>query len=161
LVVTSPADAGEGEELLAGAGVVTQQPVHRRRHRARPLGAHTSQRQLNQVGPLQVQVCRGCLPDLLGDAPTAPAATGAVGCDIRVDLAVVEGAARDWDLPVTQVVATLLTHEQEHCIRHPDDRETPAIDAERRLARKLGGGGLLEYVTSRYRELDRSGHWKQ
>jgi hypothetical protein len=118
-------------------------------------------RRLNQVGPLQIQVCRGCLPELLGDARTAPAATGAVGCDVRVDLAVVEGAARDWGLPVTQVVATLLTHEQEHCIRHPDDRETPAIDAERRLARKLGGGGLLEYVTSRYRELDRSGHWKQ
>jgi hypothetical protein len=57
-------------------------------------------------------------------------------------------------------VATLLTHEQEHCIRDPDDRETPAIDAEGRLARKLGGGRLLDHVTSQYRQLDRSGHWK-
>jgi Ca-activated chloride channel family protein len=46
-----------------------------------------------------------------------------------------------------------------HCIRDPDDRETPAIDAERRLARKLGGSRLLEFVASRYRELDSSGHW--
>jgi von Willebrand factor type A domain len=118
-------------------------------------------RRLNQVGPLLIQVCRGCLPDLLGDASTAPAATGAVGCDIRVDLAVVKSVARDWGLPVIHVVATLLAHEQEHCIRHPDDRETPAINAERRLARKLGGGGLLDYIASLYRELDRSGHWKQ
>jgi hypothetical protein len=107
-------------------------------------------------------VCRGCLADreLLGDAATGQVADGAVFCDIRVDLAVVEGEARGWGLPVTLVVATLLAHEQEHCIRDPDDRETPAIDAERRLARKIGGARLLEYVVSSYRRLDRTGHWK-
>lgn len=117
-------------------------------------------RRLNQVGPLQIQVCRGCLSDWLGDATTYQFPTGAVSCDIRLDLAVVESTARGWGLPVTQVVATLLLHEQEHCIRDPDDRETPAIDAEQRLARKLGGSRLLEFVVSRYRELDSSGHWR-
>jgi hypothetical protein len=120
-------------------------------------------RRLNQVGPLQIQVCRGCLndPKLLGDAATGQAAGAPVLCDIRVDLAVVEGEARGWGLPVTLVVASLLAHEQEHCIRDPDDRETPAIDAERRLARKIGGARLLEYVVSSYRRLDRTGHWKR
>ena len=118
-------------------------------------------RRLNQVQPLQVRVCRDCLPDRLGDARAGPEAGGAVGCDIRLDLTVIEDSARGWGLPVTQVVATLLVHEQEHCIRDPDDRETPAIDAERRLARKLGDARLLEYVTSRYRDLDRTGHWRR
>jgi hypothetical protein len=119
-------------------------------------------RRLNQIGPLQIQVCRGCLtdPNLLGDATTTQAAGDPVYCEIRIDLTVVEPEARGWGLPVTLVVATLLAHEQEHCIRDPDDRETPAIDAERRLARKLGGARLLEYVVSSYRQLDRSGHWK-
>jgi hypothetical protein len=119
-------------------------------------------RRLNQVGPLQIQVCRGCLadPNLLGDATTTQAAGDPVFCDIRIDLAVVEREARVWGLPVTLVVATLLTHEQEHCIRDPDDRETPAIDAERRLARKISGARLLVYVVSSYRWLDRSGHWR-
>lgn len=119
-------------------------------------------RRLNQVGPLQIQVCRGCLgdPNLLGDATTTQAAGDPVFCDIRIDLAVVEREARGWGLPVTLVVATLLAHEQEHCIRDPDDREIPAIDAERRLARKVGGAQLLEYVVSSYRLLDRAGHWR-
>jgi hypothetical protein len=107
-------------------------------------------------------VCRRCLadPTLLGDAATTQTAGAPVFCDIRIDLAVVEREARGWGLPVTQVVATLLAHEQEHCIRDPDDRETPAIDAERRLARKVGSARLLEYVVSSYRRLDRTGHWK-
>ena len=117
-------------------------------------------RRLNQVGPLQIQVCRGCLADWLGDATTYQFSSGPVGCDIRLDLNVVERTARDWGLPVTQLVAVLLVHEQEHCIRDPDDRETPALDAERRLARRLGSGRLLEFVAGRYRELDSSGHWR-
>ena len=117
-------------------------------------------RELNLVDPLRVELCRGCLPDRQGEAGTTTEAAGTVGCDIRVDLAVVERAARGWGLPVVQVVAVLLVHEQEHCIRDPDDRETPAIDAERRLARKLGNARLLEYVTASYRDLDASGHWK-
>jgi hypothetical protein len=54
----------------------------------------------------------------------------------------------------------LLAHEQEHCIRSPDDRETPAVDEEVRLASKIGGARLMEYVRSSYSLLDRGGHWK-
>jgi Ca-activated chloride channel family protein len=115
----------------------------------------------NRVEPLEIQVCRDCLSDVLGDATANPSSAGVVGCDIRMDLAAVERTARGWGLPLTQVVASLLVHEQEHCVRAPDDRETPAIDAERRLARKLGGPRLLELVASRYRQLDSSGHWKR
>jgi Ca-activated chloride channel homolog len=118
------------------------------------------QRGRNQVWPLQIQVCRGCLPDRQGQARPTPETDGTVSCDIRVDLAVVESAARGWGLPRTQLVASLLVHEQGHCIHHPDDREIPAIDAERRLARKLGSARLLEYVANLYRNLDRSGHWR-
>jgi hypothetical protein len=69
-------------------------------------------------------------------------------------------AARDWGLPTNLVVATILVHEQEHCVRGADDRETPAIDEERRLALKVGGARLLEFVDSFYRQLDRRGYWK-
>jgi Ca-activated chloride channel homolog len=118
------------------------------------------QRGRNQVWPLQIQVCRGCLPDRQGQARATPETDGTVSCDIRVDLAVVESAARGWGLPRSLLVASLLAHEQGHCIHHPDDREIPAIDAERRLARKLGSARLLEYVANQYGNLDRSGHWK-
>lgn len=117
-------------------------------------------RHLNQVGPLWIKVCRGCLKDLIGQA-SADSETGAItGCGIDLDLSGLERDARDWGLPVGQVIASTLVHEQEHCVRSPDDRETPAIDEERRLALKVGSARLLEYVTSSYSELDRSGHWK-
>jgi Ca-activated chloride channel homolog len=118
------------------------------------------QRGRNQVWPLQIQVCRGCLFGRQGLARSTPETDGTVSCDIRVDLAVVERAARGWGLPRTQLVASLLAHEQGHCIHHPDDREIPAIDEERRLARKLGSARQLEYVDYQYGSLDGSGHWK-
>jgi hypothetical protein len=83
-----------------------------------------------------------------------------VGCEILLDLSGIRRDARDWGLPVAQAAASTLVHEQEHCIRDPDDRETPAIDEERRLARKVGSPRLLEYAVSSYSMLDRSGHWK-
>jgi Ca-activated chloride channel homolog len=118
------------------------------------------QRGRNQVWPLQIQVCRGCLFGRQGLARSTPDTDDTVSCDIRVDLAVVERAARGWGLPRTQLVASLLAHEQGHCIHHPDDREIPAIDEERRLARKLGSARQLEYVDYQYGNLDGSGHWK-
>jgi hypothetical protein len=116
----------------------------------------------NQVGPLSIAVCRGCLEDLgqVGHASSGTEAGGFTGCDIAFDLAGAEESARAWGLPLTQVTASVLVHEQEHCIRDPDDRETPAIDEERRLAQKVGNPRLVEYVNSEYSLLDRRGYWK-
>jgi hypothetical protein len=116
---------------------------------------------LNQVAALRITVCRSCGERTrLGQASTADERGTLVSCDILVDLSVVERTAQGWGLPVARVAAVLLAHEQEHCIRSPDDRETPAVDEEVRLARKIGGARLMQYVRSSYREIDRSGHWK-
>jgi Ca-activated chloride channel homolog len=117
-------------------------------------------RHLNKVGPLWITACRGCRDDR-GLATTGLESQGVVGCDIVLDLSVIGGDARAWGLSITQAIASALVHEQEHCIRNPpDDRETPALDQERRLARKLGSARLLEYITALYSDLDRTGHWK-
>lgn len=116
-------------------------------------------RDLQQVGPLQVRVCRSCL-NLLGDAGSDRPVAGIAPCEIRLDMAEHERVARDWGLPLIVVTATTLVHEQEHCTRHPDDRETPAIDQEMQLARKLGNPRLVQYVTSQYDSLDSTGHWE-
>jgi hypothetical protein len=57
-------------------------------------------------------------------------------------------------------MASTLVHEQEHCVRNPDDRELPAVDQEQRLARKIGDATLLDWVNSEYAELDSAGYWK-
>jgi Ca-activated chloride channel family protein len=114
---------------------------------------------LQQVGPLLVEVCRSCL-DALGTADTGRVVGGLAPCEIRLDMTELERASRDWGLPLVVVTATTLVHEQEHCVRDPDDRETPALDQEMRLARKLGNPRLVEYVTAYYDSLDGTGHWE-
>jgi hypothetical protein len=68
--------------------------------------------------------------------------------------------ARDWGLPVTLVVAVVIVHEQEHCVRLPDGRERPCVDAELRLARKLGNERLIERTRPYYDLLDERGYGK-
>ncbi|HZD02394.1 MAG TPA: VWA domain-containing protein [Actinomycetes bacterium] len=118
-------------------------------------------RHLNQVDPLRITVCHSCRDDRIGEAYTSDGRGDVVACEILVDMAGVRSNARDWGLRVTDVVAVLLTHEQEHCVRSPDDRETPAVDEEARLARKIGKARLVGYVTASYGHLDKSGHWKR
>lgn len=112
------------------------------------------------VGPLDIEVCRSCLKATLAEAQPGDDADGLVECPIHLDMAQVEAAARDWHLPVTRVAASVLVHEQEHCIREPDDREIGPLAAERRLARKLGDARLLEFVAGYSDQLDPTGHWK-
>lgn len=76
-------------------------------------------------------------------------------------MSAIEASARDWGLRVTELTASALVHQQEHCVRSPDDRETPALDEERRLARKLGRTQLVEFIDAAARELDSTGHWKR
>jgi Ca-activated chloride channel family protein len=118
-------------------------------------------RKLNQVDPLRITVCRSCRSDRTGEAVTTEERGDTVACEILIDMAGVEENTRSWSLSVTEVTAVLLAHEQEHCVRAPDDRETPAVDEEARLARKLGRARLIEYVTASYSNLDKTGHWKR
>jgi Ca-activated chloride channel family protein len=81
---------------------------------------------------------------------------------LRVPILAVAVGTPDGTVAIpTDVTAVLLAHEQEHCVRAPDDRETPAVDEEVRLARKLGKARLIEYVTASYSNLDKTGHWKR
>ena len=114
----------------------------------------------NQVGPLQIKVCRGCGDDWIGEASAGYEFGGAVSCDVRLDLSGIEQNARDANLPVALVTASVLVHEQEHCVRSPDYRERPAVDAERRLALDLGDRRLLAWVQDEYSQLDSRGYWK-
>jgi len=59
------------------------------------------------------------------------------------------------------MTALVLVHEQEHCLRTPDERETPAVAAEMRLARKLHDQHLIASVKAAMTRLDRPGYWKQ
>ena len=75
---------------------------------------------------------------LLPEGQPGPDAAGRRGrrprrVPIRFDMAQVEATARDWSLPLTRIAASVLVHEQEHCIREPDDREIGPLAAERRL----------------------------
>jgi Ca-activated chloride channel family protein len=112
------------------------------------------------VGPLDIEVCRSCLKVNLAEAQPVDEVDGLVECPIYLDMAHVEATARDWTLPLTKVAASILIHEQEHCIRQPDDREIGPLAAERRLARKLGDARLLEFVAGYSDQLDPTGHWK-
>jgi Ca-activated chloride channel homolog len=118
-------------------------------------------RHLNQVEPLRIAVCRSCLGDTRIGQASADGDGGLVGCDIDIDLAGVEHDARAWGLRVTDTLAVLLAHEQEHCVRAPDYRETPAVDEEAVLARKVGKARLVQYVVTSYQNIDKSGHWKR
>jgi Ca-activated chloride channel homolog len=118
-------------------------------------------RRLNQVEPLRIAVCRSCLGDTRIGQASADGGGGLVGCDIDIDLAGVERDARAWGLRVTDTLAVLLAHEQEHCVRAPDYRETPAVDEEAALARKVGKARLVQYVVASYQNIDKNGHWKR
>jgi hypothetical protein len=115
----------------------------------------------NQVNPLRVTVCRSCRTGRIGEASGTEISTDVVACEILIDMSGVERNARGWGLPVTDVLSVLLVHEQEHCVRYPDGHERPAVDAEVRLAHKLGKVRLLEYTTSSYQQLDHNGYWKR
>jgi hypothetical protein len=82
-------------------------------------------------------------------------------CAVLLNMRSIRAEARAWGLPVTLVMAGTLVHEQEHCLRDPDRRERPAVDAEVRFARKLGNARLIEMALSDYDCLDRRGYWKE
>ena len=94
----------------------------------------------------------------MGSARVGKVVMGVAPCEIQLDMGQLERAAGDWGLPLVLVTASTLVHEQEHCVRDPDDRETPAVDRERRLAGKLGNPQLVQYVTSYYDSLDDTRH---
>jgi hypothetical protein len=58
-------------------------------------------RQLNQFGPLSIDVCRSCLRDAMGQASTGRLTDDIVGCAIKLDIARIEDTARTWALPLT------------------------------------------------------------
>ncbi len=118
-------------------------------------------RHLNEVNLIRIEMCDGICGGSLGVASAGSEGGRAVSCGVLVDLRLVEKVARSWSLPIVEVLAVLLVHEQEHCVRAPDDRESVAIDQERTLARKIGGARLLEYVVASYEDLDKTGHWKR
>ena len=121
-------------------------------------------RHLNEVNMLRIAMCDGACGGNLGVASAedeGDEGERAVACDVLVDLRLVEKDVRSWSVSTVEALAVLLVHEQEHCVRDPDDRESVAIDEERTLARKIGEARLMEYVVSSYEDLDKTGHWKR
>ena len=105
------------------------------------------QQRLNQTGPLYVGICSNCLKDRLAEAVATSYGKDTVDCGITIDLARTRAQARAWSVTAVQLTAVLLAHEQEHCIQHPNRSEAPPVEAERRLARKLGDARLIRYTT--------------
>jgi hypothetical protein len=104
------------------------------------------QQRLNQTGPLYVEVCDNCFKDRLAEAVATPHGKDAVECGITIDLARTRAQARAWSITAVQLTAVMLAHEQEHCIQFPNASEAPAVETERRLARKLGDSRLIRYT---------------
>jgi hypothetical protein len=104
------------------------------------------QQRLKQTGPLYVEICNNCFKDHLAEAVATPHGTDTVECGITIDLARTRAQARAWSLTAVQLTAVMLAHEQEHCIQSPNQSEAPAVEAERRLARKLGDSRLIRYT---------------
>ncbi len=121
---------------------------------------------------MPIPVRRGLLPVVLlvlaGVAMPACAGPGTatatdpemVDCAVVLNMPLIQQAAREWQAPAGGMTAVVLVHEQEHCLRVPDDRETPAVAAEQRLAKKLRNPRLVAFVEATLTRLDASGYWK-
>jgi hypothetical protein len=114
----------------------------------------------NQVERIEVSSCTGCLGHDLGKTTIDDLRHQPVRCQIQLNLANVRREAAYWLVDPLTMTADVLAHEQEHCLRLPDDRETPAIDEEARFARLTGDAGLSGAVDSYYALLDSTGHWR-
>jgi hypothetical protein len=120
---------------------------------------------LKQLEAIGVTACDNSCPpsdDILGTAtPDEGMAPGTVDCAVVLNMPLIQRSARDWKAPASEMTALVLVHEQEHCLRTPDGRETPAVAAELRLARKLRNPRLVEFVKAAMKRLDASGYWKE
>jgi hypothetical protein len=122
--------------------------------------AEVRHRHNNQVERIEVSSCTGCLGRDLGITTIDDPRHQPVRCQIRLNLPNVRREASYWLVDPLTMTADVLAHEQEHCLRLPDDRETPAIDEEARFAQLTGNGGLAGAVDSYYALLDSTGHWR-
>jgi hypothetical protein len=122
--------------------------------------AEARRRHDNQVERIEVSSCTGCLGHDLGKTRIDDLRHQPVRCQIQLNLANVRREAAYWLVDPLTMTADVLAHEQEHCLRLPDDRETPAIDEEARFAQLTGDAGLSGAVDSYYALLDSTGHWR-
>jgi Ca-activated chloride channel family protein len=142
LFVQVEARASDSRTIQQAAAILRQHhELAVQRHR------QLRQQRRNQTGPLYVTICNSCFKDHLAEAVATPQGKDAVECGITIDLARTRTQARVWSVTAVQLTAVMLTHEQEHCIQFPNEREGPAVEAERRLARKLGDSHLIRYTT--------------
>jgi hypothetical protein len=120
---------------------------------------------LKRIEEIGVTACDSSCPpsdDILGTAlPDDGVTAGMVDCAVVLNMPLIQQSAREWKAPVDAMTALVLIHEQEHCLRTPDDRETPAVAAESRLAKKLRSPKLIAFVKAAMERLDPSGYWKQ
>jgi hypothetical protein len=119
---------------------------------------------LKEIEQIGLIACDSSCPpsdDILGTAqPDVARNPLMVDCSVVLNMPRIRKSAGEWDAPLGGVTALVLIHEQEHCIRVPDDRETPAVAAELRLAQKLRDSRLIAFVRASYKRLDADGYWK-
>ena len=119
---------------------------------------------LKQIEEIGVTACDSSCPpsdDILGTAtPDEGVVPGTVDCAVVLNMPRIQRSAREWKTSATNLTALVLIHEQEHCLRLPDGRETPAVAAEMRLARKLRDQQLIASVRAAMSQLDADGYWK-
>jgi hypothetical protein len=119
---------------------------------------------LKQIEEIGVTACDSSCPqsdDILGTSvPDEGLVPGTVDCAVVLNMPLIQHSADEWETSATNMTALVLVHEQEHCLRTPDGRETPAVAAEMRLARKLRDPHLIASVRAAMTRLDSSGYWK-
>jgi hypothetical protein len=127
-------------------------------------GAEIQRLHLKRIEEIGVTACdKSCPPsdDILGVAtPDEGVAAGTVDCAVVLNMPLIRESARERKVAPGDMTAVVLVHEQEHCLRVPDDRETSAVASELRLARKLHNRRMVEFVNAAMKRLDASGYWK-
>jgi hypothetical protein len=120
---------------------------------------------LEQIEQIGLTACDSSCPpsdDILGTAqPDVGRNPLMVDCAVVLNMPQIRKSAGEWEAQLGGLAALVLVHEQEHCIRTPDGRETPAVAAELRLAQKLRDPRLVAFVRASYKRLDANGYWKR
>lgn len=140
--------------------------LHARGELASQRAAEVKRLHLKRIEEIGVTACDSSCPpsdDILGTSlPDDGVAPGTVDCAVVLNMPLIRRSAKEWRTDAANMTALVLVHEQEHCLRLPDDeRETPAVAAELRLARKLRDQHLIASVKAAMARLDHSGYWKQ
>jgi len=120
-------------------------------------------RERNSFAKLQVSDRCGVVSDCRDDITSAALYDQELRtCLVDLYMSEIRKEAAELDVPIPRHVATMLVHEQEHCL-DDDGGERPAVQAEIRLAREIGDHddpAMQEYFQIMLADIGPDGSWR-